>query len=270
MQANSFQAQRAIIFLLLTVMSGVAWWYLIFQHETMAMMPMAGTWMPPKAHQAWSSVDFANTFTMWAVMMAAMMMPSAMPMVFGFMRVCRMHHFSRHPSIDAMGFVWGYFFVWLVFCTIATATQWQLHSLGRLSPMMESWDTTFNAELIILAGLYQLTPCKAICLDHCRATAYPGQDCHSKPILMGLHHGLYCVGSCWALMSMMFAVGIMNLLWTGLLTLMVVLEKVVPIKPIWLRFSSGLALLAWGGYLLIPLDLLFKGACFLVGVADVI
>ncbi len=258
MQANSFQAQKAVIFLLLTAISGVAWWYLVFQHQTMGMVSMAGFWMPPKAHQAWSSVDFANTFTMWAVMMVAMMMPSVMPMVFGFMQVFKMRLFNRHLYVDAIAFVWGYFFIWLAFCMAATAVQWQLHTLGLLSPMMESRDTTFNAELIILAGLYQLTPCKAVCLNHCRATVYPGQDCHSKPILMGLHHGLYCVGSCWALMSMMYTVGIMNLLWTGIITLTVVLEKIVPIKPVWLRSSSGVSLLAWGGCLIIQMDLPFE------------
>lgn len=123
---------------------------------------------------------------------------------------------------------------------------------------MDSQNTTLSAGVFILAGLYQLTPFKAICLNHCRATSYLRQDCHNKPIIMGLHHGLYCVGSCWALMIMMFAVGVMNLLWMGLITLMVVLEKILPIKPIWLRCISGFVLLIWGGCQLIQLDLILK------------
>ena len=163
---------------------------------------------------------------MWAVMMIARMTPSVIPMVFGFVQVLRLRNFNFNSYLGAMAFVLGYFLIWLAFCAVATVLQWQFQTLALLSPMMESRNITLNAGVLILAGLYQLTPCKAICLDHCRATVYLSQDCHNKPFIMGLHHGLYCVGSCWALMFIMFAVGVMNLLWMGLITLMVALEKV--------------------------------------------
>lgn len=134
MQANSFQAQKAIIFLLLSAISGAAWSYLVYEHQIMSMEMMADSWMPPQAHQAWSSTDFTKTLTMWAVMMIAMMIPSVIPMVLGFMRVRRLRYFNRHPYFDAMAFVWGYFLIWLVFCTVATVSQWQLHTLALLSP----------------------------------------------------------------------------------------------------------------------------------------
>jgi predicted metal-binding membrane protein len=258
MQPNSLQAQKAIIFFLLSASSWVAWSYMVYMHQTMSMETMNNSWMPPQAHQAWSSSDFTKTFAMWVVMMIAMMMPSVIPMVLGFIRIRRWRNFNHHPYLGAMVFVLGYFLIWLVFCMVATALQWQLHTFALLSPMMESRNTTLSAGVLIIAGLYQLTLCKAFCLDHCRAILYLKHDCHNKSIIMGLHHGLYCVGSCWALMLMMFAVGVMNLLWMGLITLLVALEKTLPIKPIWLRCISGFFLLFWGGGLLIQLDLILK------------
>lgn len=257
MQPNSFQAQNAIIIFLLSASSWVAWSYMVDMNQTMNMETMNNSWMPPQAHQAWSSSDFTKTFIMWVVMMIAMMMPSVIPMVIGFIRVHRWRNFNRHPYLGAMVFVLGYFLIWLVFCTVATALQWQLHTFALLSPMMESRNTILSAGVLMLAGLYQLTHCKAVCLDHCRATIYLSHDCHNKSIIMGLHHGIYCLGSCWALMLMMFAVGVMNLLWMGLITLIVALEKILPIKPR-LRCISGYVLLIWGGCLLIQLDLILK------------
>lgn len=177
MQADSFPAQT-VIFLVLTVISGAAWSYMVYQHQAMNMAAMAGSWMPSPTPQAWTLTDFTHTLTMWAVMM----MPSAMPMVFGFIGVDRLRHVN-HPYFNVIAFVGGYFLIWLVFCIIATAAQWQLHTLALLSPMMESCNPTLSAEVIIFAGLYQLTPWKVACLNHCRATIHLSQNCHRRPVM---------------------------------------------------------------------------------------
>lgn len=134
MQPNSFQAQKAIIFFLLSASSWIAWTYMVYMHQTMSMETMNNSWMPPQAHQAWSSSDFTKTFAMWVVMMIAMMMPSVIPMALSFIRVYMLRNSSRQPYLGDMAFILGYFLIWLVFCTVATALQWQLHTFALLSP----------------------------------------------------------------------------------------------------------------------------------------
>lgn len=258
MRANTLRVQKTFIFLLLTGISVATWRYMVFLVQAMNKDNMADAWMPPPSGQAWSTIDFSNTFIMWAVMMAAMMMPSVIHMALGFIGIYRVRNPNKSAYLGSISFVMGYFLIWLVFCVAMTALQWQLHALAVLTPMMESRNLIFSVLIVMLAGLYQVTSFKAVCLAHCRQAHYLREDCHSSPIAMGMHHGLYCVGACWALMLMMFAVGVMNLIWMGLITFMVVLEKIFPLKPVWLDYVSGLALVIWGGYLLVPPDLLSR------------
>ncbi|MGD0959396.1 MAG: DUF2182 domain-containing protein [Methylomonas sp.] len=258
MRANTLRVQKTFIFLLLTGISVVTWRYMVSMDQAMNMDNMAGAWMPPPSGQAWSTNDFINTFNMWIIMMAAMMTPSVIHMALGFIRIYKKRNPNRSAYLGSLYFVLGYFLIWLVFCVAMTALQWQLHELAVLTPMMESRNIIFSALVLVLAGLYQVTEFKAVCLAHCREAHYIREDCHSSPIGMGLHHGFYCVGACWALMLIMFAVGVMNLMWMGLITFMVVLEKIFPLKPVWLDYVSGLALVIWGCYLLVTPDLLAR------------
>jgi predicted metal-binding membrane protein len=190
--------------------------------------------------------------------MAAMMMPSVIHMALSFITIYKHRNPNKSTLVGSLFFVLGYFQIWLVYCVAMTGLQWQLHEFAVLTPMMESHNIIFNSSLLMLAGLYQVTSFKAICLAHCRRAHYLKEDCHSSPIAMGMHHGLYCVGACWALMLMMFAVGVMNIQWMGLITVMLVLEKIFPFKPIWLDYISGFALVIWGGYMLVPPDFLSR------------
>ena len=251
MLVNSLRVQRSFIFLLLTCISLVTWRSMLVMDQDMNSGNMSEMWMPPLFGQAWVTIDFTNTLVMWIIMMVAMMTPSFMYMALGFIKIFRLRHPNQSAYLGTIDFILGYFIIWLVFCVVMTALQWQLHRLDVLSRMMESHNIIFNALILLLAGLYQFTPFKAVCLAHCRQTHYLKKDCHSSPIAMGLHHGLYCLGACWALMLIMFAIGVMNILGMGLITLMVVLEKILPVKPIWLDYSSGLVLVIWGGYLLV-------------------
>ncbi len=246
--------QQIVTLILLLILSLAAWSYLLqVHHHPTGLAPMHHAMTASSSH-AWSLIDFATAFLMWAVMMIAMMIPSVIPMVLGFIRMRQRIHLG-HLYTGAMAFLVGYFLVWLLFCALATAAQCELQALALLSPTMESQNLLLSAVLLILAGLYQFTPWKAICLKHCRTADSSPADCHRNAVSAGLHHGFNCVGSCWALMMLMFAVGIMNLAWTGIITLIVVSEKVLPINPLWLRCSTGLAFLIWGGWLLVPIGL---------------
>jgi predicted metal-binding membrane protein len=159
---------------------------------------------------------------------------------------------QKSTYLGTLFFILGYFLIWVLFCIVMTSLQWQLHAQALLTPMMESRNKLFSALILMLAGYYQVNGFKAFCLAHCRESHYLKDDCHSRPIVRGLHHGLYCVGACWALMLIPFAVGVMNLFWMELITAIVVLEKIFPPKPVYLDAMSGFALVMWGAYLLAP------------------
>jgi predicted metal-binding membrane protein len=198
------------------------------------------TWNMHQAMQAgvacelhpWSASDAALTFLMWAVMMVGMMLPSALPMSLLFASVARKA--AAHTSGVAPAFVFasGYVAAWTVFSVGATALQWQLERAALLSPMLASASPLFGGALLALAGLYQLSPWKNACLDHCRAPA-GFFAAHWRPgrwgaFRMGFVHGLYCLGCCALLMGLLFFGGVMNLLWVAGLTALVLIEKLAP------------------------------------------
>jgi predicted metal-binding membrane protein len=134
--------------------------------------------------------------------------------------------------------------------------QWALEQLTLLSSGMRSTSTVLAAGLLLVAGVYQWLPGKAACLEHCRGPLQfllgywrPGIRGAWR---MGLAHGAYCLGCCWALMGLLFVVGVMNLLWVALIGAYVLLEKTLPLGP-WLGRLAGLLLLGWGLMLLLGL-----------------
>lgn len=252
MTRHRARLQRTVILILLLTLSLAGWTYMLQAHDhSVGLAPMHHATTASSSH-SWSLLGFTTAFIVWAVMMIAMMTPSVIPMVLGFIRI-RQRARVRHLYGSAMAFLSGYFLIWLLFCALATAAQFELQTLALLSPTLESQNILLSAVLLLLAGLYQFTPWKAACLKHCRTANGVLADCHRNAARVGIHHGFNCVGSCWALMIMMFAVGVLNLPWMAIITLIVVLEKVLPINPIWLRCSTGLAFSAWGGWLLMPI-----------------
>lgn len=176
--------------------------------------------------------DLAMLFAMWAVMMAGMMLPSAAPIVLLYARVVRNGPGIERPAAQINAFAWGYLFLWTLFSLGATAlqrifTQWLL-----LSPMMAAQSAAFGGAMLIMAGAYQLTPLKRACLARCRSPA-EFLSRHWRPGVrggfhLGVAHGLYCLGCCWALMLLLFVGGVMNLWWIAALTVFVLLEKLAP------------------------------------------
>jgi predicted metal-binding membrane protein len=191
-------------------------------------LPAAESW-------TWTPYYWLIAFVMWAVMMVAMMLPSASPLVLLYARVMRRAESqSGQGAVPASvaAFASGYLTLWILFSALAVALQFGLERSGLMSAMMASRSVTLSGALLIAAGLYQLSPLKAACLKHCRTPA-AFLTAHWRPGVagawrMGLLHGAYCVGCCAVLMLLLFVGGVMNLVWIAGLMLFVALEKFAP------------------------------------------
>ncbi len=191
---------------------------------------------------------------MWWVMMVAMMLPSAAPMILLVAALNRKNAAPGNPALSTGFFVAGYLIAWGGFSLAATLLQWGLDRLTLLTPMMASASVTLGSALLIAAGIYQMTPLKHACLRHCRTPIhFAGHRWRSGPkgaIVMGLDHGLFCLGCCWVLMGLLFYGGVMNLVWIGGIALYVLIEKLAPAGH-WIGRFSGVLLILWGSALLI-------------------
>ncbi|MCF7970614.1 MAG: DUF2182 domain-containing protein [Methylococcaceae bacterium] len=219
----------------------------------MNTLPMSQMWMPPDSVWQWQLTDFVVVYSMWAVMMAAMMLPSAIPMIKAFSKSCRQRYGNDMPF--SMLFSLAYLLVWFVFSVLLTALQWQLHGLQWLSGMMANNNTFLAAGILMMAGIYQFTALKNACLQHCRSPfsflLNSWQNGSQGAFKMGLIHGSTCVGCCWAQMLIMFAVGVMNITAMVLITLFILLEKGLPANEQLLSKVTGLLLCVWAGFLLL-------------------
>lgn len=218
----------------------------------MAAIDMPGMDMPGMAMQRpWSWLDAWLMFLMWAVMMVAMMLPSASPMILLYQRIA--HQRMTRPRLAVSLFAGGYLLVWAAFSALATFCQWALREFGLVDDMMVSSSTALSGGLLIAAGAYQLSPWKQSCLKHCQTPfAFVMRHWRSGrggAVVMGLHHGAYCLGCCWLVMALLFVGGVMNLLWIALLATIVLLEKLLP--GIWLARTLGVVLLGAGLWLLL-------------------
>ena len=192
----------------------------------MAATGMAGT--------GWSLAGLVAFVVAWAVMMAAMMFPAAAPMVLLFRTVATQRQARGDAFVPTWIFVAGYLLVWTAVGAITWVVVQGLSDLvGRLDATARaSWGPPALGVVLIGAGLYQLTPLKRLCLDHCRSplafVMTHWRDGRLGALRMGLSHGAYCLGCCWALFAMLVAAGVMSLAWMLLLTLVVFAEKVLP------------------------------------------
>ncbi|MBA2442789.1 MAG: DUF2182 domain-containing protein [Rubrobacter sp.] len=220
---------RTIVLSGLVVILALSWTYVYWLAWEMQDTDM-GIAMPRM--QAWGVADFALMFAMWAVMMVAMMTPSAAPMVLTFAGITRRRREQQVPYVPTGVFLLGYLVVWAGFSLLATAAQWGLQAASPLSPMLASTSPILGGVLLLAAGTYQWTPLKYACLRHCRSPLgfilNDWREGRRGVFLMGLKHGSYCVGCCWFLMALLFVAGVMNLLWVAAIAGFVLLEKVAP------------------------------------------
>jgi len=260
---------RAVVVAALVFVTAISWLYLLVGAGTgmsafeMSSLSMAigasmglsttnatGQAMVAMATPAdWTWAYAFLMFGMWWVMMIAMMLPSAAPMILLFALVNRRSHAKGEPYVPTAVFAGAYLVAWGGFSVIATALQWGLERAELLSPMMASSTVVLGAALLVLAGAYQLSPLKHACLRQCRGPidfiSRHWRAGRQGAFRMGVHHGLYCLGCCWALMALLFFGGAMNLYWIAGLAMFVLLEKTIP-PGLRLASLSGFGLVAWG------------------------
>ena len=248
---------RVVISTCLVLLTALAWAYLIhLDREMSAAMAydreMANMGMAMAMDLPWKLTDAALAFAMWAVMMIGMMTPSAAPVVLLFAGMRRGVAAHPVPAI-VVAFVAGYLVVWFLFSAVAVLAQWALHEAALLSPMLATTSAPLGAAILIAAGIYQLTPFKGTCLTHCRSPLgflmSHWRDGTAGALRMGIAHGTYCLGCCWALMCVLFVVGVMNLAWIAGLAIFVLIEKAGPAGTLVAR-AGGVAMIATGGYIL--------------------
>ena len=227
--------QRGVTIAGLLIVTALAWAWIV-----------SGAGMGMTMAMAWDAERLALTLAMWWVMMIAMMIPAAAPVVLLYAKAA--------PQPHSTGFLAGYLLCWLAFSIAAVALQVALEEAGRLAPMAMALSNRWLAgAVLIAAGLYQFTPLKSACLSHCRNPAH-WLSRHFRPgaigaLRMGLAHGAYCVGCCWMLMLLLFVVGVMNLTWIAALTLLVAAEKLLP-RGEWIARLGGAAFILWGAAIL--------------------
>jgi predicted metal-binding membrane protein len=224
-----------------------SWAWLVWQDWAMRHMSIVDMAMP--SNGPWAVGDIALVFTMWAVMMVAMMLPTALPMLAAFRRTDGARGSERDVDFRVALFAIGYVAVWTGFSVAATAVQWALHALDQISSATQITNDWVGAAVLITAGAYQWSALKARCLRRCRSPLSfllnrwrPGL---LGSLRMGFEHGAYCTGCCWLLMAVLFVVGAMNVAWIVALTLYVLVEKLAPAQR-WLARAAGAALIGWG------------------------
>jgi predicted metal-binding membrane protein len=191
----------------------------------------------------------AVALLMWAVMMAAMMLPSAAPMILLFGTIARRRQTTVDSRADAGVFGVGYVVVWAAFSLVAVALQFGLEQAALLSPMMSTTSRALAGAVLIGAGVYQWTPLKQDCLRRCRSPLdflmTEWREGRRGAFVMGLRHGGYCLGCCWVLMLLLFVGCIMNIAWVAGIAVFVLVEKLAPAGH-WIGRGAGVALILWG------------------------
>jgi predicted metal-binding membrane protein len=242
---------RAVVIALLAAVALLAWAYTVHQAQLMDAMDAEmrrAMNMPMNAMApAWTPLDALLLLAMWTAMMAAMMLPGAFPMIGAFATINRRRREREASYVPTVLFLAGYLVLWGGFSIAATALQWLLQKAGLVTTMMESASHYLSAALFLLAGLYQFSALKERCLALCRSPdgfiLSEWRDGALGAAIMGLRHGLFCLGCCAALMLLLFAVAVMDLRWVAALTILVAAEKLLPAAKLW-RYGIGAGLLA--------------------------
>lgn len=247
---TSGRATRVLVLLALAALTIAAWIWLLPMH--MAPMSILQVGQPAEP-VPWSSGTAMFLFVMWSVMMAGMMIPSALPMVLVHDRISRGQADVR-PLVATIAFVAAYLAVWIGFSAAATAAQWLLERVRLMSDMMASASALFSGALLIAAGLFQWSSLKHACLSKCRSPMSfvlnewrPGVR---GAFVTGIRHGVYCLGCCWALMALLFVFGTMNLVAAAALAMLVLAEKALPGGAAIAR-AAGALLVAWGAWIVV-------------------
>jgi predicted metal-binding membrane protein len=245
----TLRRDRAVVAAGVLGVAALGWAYIVHLAASPASLGMALT-MPGMAG---GNPGLGWLVGMWAVMMVAMMLPSAAPTILLFAGISRRRRLEGRPTVPAAVFTLGYLLVWMLYAAAAATAQWELHRLALLSPAMASATPILGGGLLVAAGVYQWLPLKSACLSHCRSPlgffSTKWREGAWGALLMGARHGTFCMGCCWLLMALLFVAGVMNLLWVATIAAFVLVEKLVPGGDR-LGRVAGMVLIGWGGWLL--------------------
>ena len=243
----ALRRERVLVLAGLAFVVVVAWGWLL---AGAGMMEDMGGMLMPMSSGPWTAGHALLVVVMWVAMMAAMMLPSAAPMVLFHAAMVRRRGAGGATAAASSGaFVLGYLAVWSAFSVVATALQFALERLALLSPMMQATSIVLAGAILVAAGVYQWTPLKRACLQHCRSPLAfmmaHWRDGTAGAFAMGARHGAFCLGCCWLLMALLFIGGVMNLAWIAGIAVFVAVEKLVPAGH-WVSRAAGALLVAWG------------------------
>jgi predicted metal-binding membrane protein len=244
--------QRGPSIVLLILLPLVCWsWIVVMARDMYGPMTGASAWMMTRE---WDARHVFLLWAMWAVMMAGMMLPSAAPLLLLYGAAARRRAAGGRATYEIYAIAAGYVTMWSLFSIAATAAQRVLSVLLILSPMMTLTSPIFGAAVLLLAGVYQMTPLKSVCLRQCQSPMSFLVH-HWRPGIrgafrMGVDHGAYCLGCCWSLMVLLFVGGVMNLAVIAALTAFVGFEKLGPfgVRTAW---ASGALLIGAGVWMLL-------------------
>jgi len=222
--------QEKNIILALLILSVVSWIVTVFHAHSMNSQMSTEMDMPMGMGNHSMIFEASLFLVMWVVMMIAMMFPAVVPMVLIFSKVHDERKARNEGSIPTWVFVSGYLIVWAFFGVLAYFGGLLVDHSALSFPKLKAYSTVIGGVVLIAAGLYQLTPLKNACLTHCRSPLHfimhKWREGYLGAFLMGIDHGVYCLGCCWGLMLVLFVVGVMNLSWMGILTLVILVEKI--------------------------------------------
>ena len=204
--------------------------------------------MPPAAGDALGRELFV-AFAMWTVMMAAMMLPTVAPWLLAMRRL------AVPPRVlSTAQFLAGYLTAWTLFSAVAAAAQWWLYHVAFGSRIGAASTPLLGGGLLVVAGLFQLTSVKDTCLRHCQSPLgfflVSWRGGRWGALRMGVHHGLYCVGCCWALMALAFVTGVMSVVWMVGVTVFIFVDQAI-LRTAVLTRCAGVALLLAGIWTLV-------------------
>lgn len=242
---TALQRDRGTLLIVLVAIPLAAWtWVALMARDMYGSMQGASAWM---MSTEWDWPRVVLLWAMWAVMMTAMMLPTAAPLVLLYASAMRKNVDVEAPARRVYALAAGYVFVWTLFSVAATGLQRVLARGLVLTPMMEPATPLAGAAILAIAGAYQLTPLKRACLRACRSPLgfmmQRWRNSVAAAFRLGVEHGTHCLGCCWALMLILFAGGVMNLVVILALTAWVLVEKLAPFGER-TATASGVLLLA--------------------------
>ncbi len=262
---------RITVWLALLLLAALAWAAVVQQSEMMGSANQAAPAMAGMGQPAPGMVDMNSALSrtqpapasilfylpVWVVMMAAMMFPAAIPIVEHYDAIRRSRRAAGQRAVQTWIFLAGYLAVWSLFGVGAYLLSLVLPALGMMAPGLRAVYPVAAGLVLIVAGLYQLSPLKRACLETCRSPQSvllgSWRDGYAGSFRMGIGQGVYCLGCSWALMLVLFVVGLMNLAGMVALSIVIFIEKVIPRGPT-ISKPAALALMAFGLMtLLIPL-----------------